>query len=78
MLRSLWLFAIYIGFLGIGTTAPFVLVLGYVWVDTFRPQDVAYVLLNELPVALVMGAGAIAAYVALDRRSPPPPWRHMF
>ncbi len=46
MLRSLWLFAIYIGFLGIGTTAPFVLVLGYVWVDTFRPQDVAYVLLN--------------------------------
>ena len=73
MLRSLWLFAIYIGFLGIGTTAPFVLVLGYVWVDTFRPQDVAYLFLNELPVALIMGAGAIAAYVALDRRSPPPP-----
>ena len=73
MLRSLWLLGIYLMFLGIGTTAPFVLVLGYVWVDTFRPQEVAYLFLNQAPVALIMGAGAVAAYVALDRRSPPPP-----
>ena len=72
MLRSLWMLGIYVAFLGIGTAAPFVMVLGYVWVDTFRPQDVAYLFLRELPVALIMGAGAVAAYVALDRRSPPP------
>lgn len=65
MLRSLWLLGIYLMFLGIGTTAPFVLVLGYVWVDTFRPQQVAYLFLNQIPVALIMGACAVAAYAAL-------------
>jgi putative inorganic carbon (HCO3(-)) transporter len=44
----------------------------YVWVDTFRPQDVALIILNELPVAMIMGGGAILSYFALDRRSPPP------
>jgi probable O-glycosylation ligase (exosortase A-associated) len=46
--------------------------LGYVWVDTFRPQDVAWFILNELPVALIMGGGAFLSYFAMDRRSPPP------
>jgi probable O-glycosylation ligase (exosortase A-associated) len=73
MLRSLWLCGVYFAFLGIGTVAPFVLVLGYVWVDTFRPQEVTYFFLNEIPVALILGTGAIVGYVAMDRRSPPPP-----
>jgi len=34
MLRSLFLIAVYCGFLGLGAVAPFVLSLGYVWVDT--------------------------------------------
>ena len=46
--------------------------LGYVWVDTFQPQAVAYFILNELPVAFIMGAGAFLTYFVLDRRSPPP------
>jgi len=78
MLRSLWLSCVYLAFLGLGTAAPFVMVLGYVWVDTFRPQDVTYLFLNQIPVALVMGASAILAYVALDRRSPPPPMASHF
>ncbi|MGK7864663.1 DUF5935 domain-containing protein [Falsiroseomonas sp. E2-1-a4] len=41
MLRSLFLIAVYCGFLGLSAVAPFVLSLGYVWVDTFRPQQVA-------------------------------------
>lgn len=73
MLRSLWLLFVYASFLGIGMSAPFVLSLGYVWVDTFRPQDVAYILLNQFPVALVIGGAAIGAYIAMDRRNPPPP-----
>jgi probable O-glycosylation ligase (exosortase A-associated) len=46
--------------------------LGYVWVDTFQPQSVAYFILNELPVAMIMGAGAFLTWLLLDRRSPPP------
>lgn len=72
MLRSLWLLGLYLAFLGIGLAAPFVLALGYVWVDTFRPQEVAYIILNQMPVALIMGAAAIAGYFVLDRRAPPP------
>jgi probable O-glycosylation ligase (exosortase A-associated) len=72
VLRSLWLLALYLAFLGLGVTTPFVMTLGYVWVDTFRPQEVSYIILNEMPVAMIMGAGAFISYLLLDRRSPPP------
>ncbi len=72
MLRSLWLLGLYLAFLGLGIATPFVMTLGYVWVDTFRPQEVAWYVLNEMPVALIMGAGAVSSYLLLDRRSPPP------
>ena len=72
MLRSSWLLLLYLSFLGLGIATPFVMTLGYVWVDTFRPQDVAYLILNDLPVAFIMGAGAFGTYFLLDRRSPPP------
>jgi putative inorganic carbon (HCO3(-)) transporter len=72
MLRSSWLVLLYLSFLGLGITTPFVLTLGYVWVDTFQPQSVAYFILNELPVAFIMGAAAVLSYFLMDRRSPPP------
>jgi putative inorganic carbon (HCO3(-)) transporter len=72
VLRSSWLLLLYLAFLGLGIATPFVMTLGYVWVDTFRPQEVAWFILNELPVALIMGAGAVVTYFAMDRRSPPP------
>jgi probable O-glycosylation ligase (exosortase A-associated) len=63
---------VYVAFIALGTQAPFILALGYVWVDTFQPQNVAYIILNQIPVALIMGAGAVLAYMGMDRRSPPP------
>ncbi len=72
MLRSIWLLFLYVSFLGLSTAAPFVATLGYVWVDTFTPQNVAYIVLNQLPVAMIMGVTALAGYLLLDRRSPPP------
>ena len=72
MLRSSWLLLLYLSFLGLGITTPFVMTLGYVWVDTFQPQSLAYFILNEMPVAMIMGAGAVLTYLLLDRRSPPP------
>lgn len=72
MLRSLWLLFLYVSFVGLSIQAPFIATLGYVWVDTFQPQSVAYIILNQIPVALIMGAIAVFGWLALDRRSPPP------
>jgi putative inorganic carbon (HCO3(-)) transporter len=72
VLRSLLLLFVYVAFLGLSVSAPFVATLGYVWVDAFQPQAVAYIILNQLPVAMIMGAVAFVAYLALDRRYPPP------
>jgi probable O-glycosylation ligase (exosortase A-associated) len=72
VLRSAWLLLLYLSFLGLGITTPFVMTLGYVWVDTFQPQAVAWFILNQLPVAFIMGAAAVLSYILLDRRSPPP------
>jgi putative inorganic carbon (hco3(-)) transporter len=72
MQRSIWLLFLYISFIGMSLPAPFVATLGYVWVDTFQPQYVAYILLNQFPVAMVMGIIAFSSYLLLDRRSPPP------
>ena len=55
----------------LGVSAPFVATLGYVSVNTFRPQEVAYIILNQIPVALIMGVVSIGGYLLLDRRSPP-------
>jgi putative inorganic carbon (hco3(-)) transporter len=62
----------FVSFLGLSASAPFIATLGYVWVDTFQPQAVAYIVLNQLPVALIMGMVAVGSYLLLDRRSPPP------
>lgn len=71
MLRTIFISAIYLTFLGVGLGVPFVFTLGYVWVDTFKPQYVAYFLLNQIPVAMIMGAAAIGSYLLMDRRQPP-------
>jgi len=70
-LRSVYLALIYLSFLLLGTVAPFVFSLGYVWVDAATPQHIAYFLLNQIPCALIMGICAIGGYLLLDRRAPP-------
>jgi putative inorganic carbon (hco3(-)) transporter len=71
MFRSLYLTLVYGTFLCAGLVAPFVLGLGYVWVDTFTPQNIAYSILTEFPISLVMGSAAVLAYILQDRRAPP-------
>jgi len=71
-MRDLAIVLTYVSFLTIGTMSPFVLALGYVWVDLFAPQYLGWSPLSYLPVSFIIGAAAVAAYVLLDRRKPPP------
>ena len=71
MLRSLYVLLIYIAILGIGFGMPYILTLGYLWVDIFRPNNIVYAGFRFIPVALLMGAAAVGSYLLLDRRSPP-------
>jgi putative inorganic carbon (HCO3(-)) transporter len=71
MFRSLYISLVYAAFFFLGASAPFVLGLGYVWVDTFTPQSVAYSILTEFPVSAVMAVAAFLGYLLLDRKAPP-------
>ena len=70
-MRDLAIVLTYVSFLTIGTMSPFVLSLGYVWVDLFGPQYLGWSPLSYLPVSFIIGAAAVAAYLLLDRRAPP-------
>lgn len=58
-------------FLSAGLMVPFVLALGYVWVDIFGPHLISASLLTGQPVAFIMGAAAVTMYLVKDRKSPP-------
>ena len=45
--------------------------LAYIWVDLFRPHDVAPALGQLLPFSLTTAVLTIGAYLVLDRRDPP-------
>ncbi len=72
-MRSLFVAFCYLSFfaVGLGLVAPFALTLGYVWVDFFLPQSVAFSLINELPLSMMIAIAALGGYVLLDRRDPP-------
>ena len=57
--------------LSVGFLEPFIMTLGYVWVDIFTPQLVSNGILSTLPVALIFGAAAVATYLLRDRKDPP-------
>lgn len=65
------IFLAYVGLLLGGFVSPFVTSMGYLWVDSFYPQYLGSAILGSIPVALVMGAAAVLAYVLMDRKAPP-------
>jgi probable O-glycosylation ligase (exosortase A-associated) len=74
MIRSLYLTLIYGLLLVVGVATPFACALGYVWVDTFTPQYIAYSILTEFPVSLVMGVTTALTYFFADMKYPPRPY----
>jgi hypothetical protein len=51
---------IFLSFFVLGAVAPFILTLAYIWVDTFRPQEVTWFLMDQLPVAQIAGFSAVS------------------
>jgi putative inorganic carbon (hco3(-)) transporter len=71
--RSLLILGVYGSHFALGLSAPFVLGLGYVWIDLYSPQNVAYSVVKAIPVSMVMGAATFTMYWLTDRRYPPRP-----
>ncbi len=72
-MRDLYVALIYVAMLGIGFTAPFLLSLAYVWVDTFSPQSIAPDILGLIPASMIVAVLAIGSYVVAAPRKTPPP-----
>jgi len=70
-MRSLFITLCYASFFIVGAVAPFVFTLGYLWVDSFLPQAIAFSLINDLPVSMIAAIAAFGGYALLDRRDPP-------
>ena len=70
-MRDLLIFLVYLAYICVGFLVPFVAALGYVWVDTFYPQAVAYGLLTYVPVSLVIAIVTVGSYALFDRRAMP-------
>ena len=45
---------------------PFLMTLGYLYVDLVQPQQVSYYLINSVPISLIFGASAVLFYVLFD------------
>src|SRR5687767_10725478 len=62
-----------VGFLALllafGIKRPFLLVLGYVYIDIVSPQRLSYFLLNAVPVSLIFFVAALAGWVIADRKT---------
>ncbi|WP_428662813.1 putative O-glycosylation ligase, exosortase A system-associated [Reyranella sp.] len=70
-MQALFIFGCWASLIGLGFVAPFTAALAYIWVDLFRPQDVAPTLGQFIPFSMVTAVMAVGAYLALDRRDPP-------
>ena len=69
-MSDIYVALVYVSFMILGASAPFVAALGYVWTDTFYPQYLS-TLVALIPSSMVMGAAAVGLYVVIDRRAPP-------
>lgn len=70
-MQALYIAMILASFIIVGAFAPFAYSLGYIWADTFGPQNITSVL-QDVPASLIMGILALLSYIAADRRHPPP------
>jgi probable O-glycosylation ligase (exosortase A-associated) len=52
-----------------GLRRPFLLVLGYIYIDIVSPQRLSYYLLNSIPISLIFFIGAFAGWALNDDKT---------
>jgi probable O-glycosylation ligase (exosortase A-associated) len=65
-MRDLAFIAFLFGLIGMGFRRPFLLVLGYVYVDIVSPQRLTYLLLNTVPISLITVVFAVLGWALFD------------
>jgi probable O-glycosylation ligase (exosortase A-associated) len=65
-MRDLAFVSFLIALIGMGFRRPFLLVLGYVYVDIVSPQRLTYLLLNTIPISLIMVLFAVGGWALFD------------
>jgi probable O-glycosylation ligase (exosortase A-associated) len=65
-MRDLAFVGFLVALIGMGFRRPFLLVLGYVYVDIVSPQRLTYLLLNTVPISLIMVFLAVAGWALFD------------
>ena len=70
-MQSLFLSAVFAAFMLAGMYAPFAAALGFIWVDIVRPQQLAYSIINTLPLSFIAAVATVGLFLAKDRKSPP-------
>ena len=65
-MRDLAFIAFLVALVGMGLRRPFLLVLGYVYVDIVSPQRLTYLLLNTVPISLIMVLLAVGSWALFD------------
>jgi probable O-glycosylation ligase (exosortase A-associated) len=65
-MRDLAFVAFLMALIAMGFRRPFLLVLGYVYVDIVSPQRLTYLLLNTVPISLIMVVFAVLGWALFD------------
>lgn len=66
-MRGIFLLSIYMAIIALGFNASFIFVLGYVWVDIFTPQHIAFSILSSIPVSLILGLCVFISFFRLPK-----------
>jgi probable O-glycosylation ligase (exosortase A-associated) len=70
-MQSLFLTAVFSSLMFFGFTAAFAAALGFVWVDIVKPQQLAYSIINDLPLSLVAALTTLFLFAAKDKKFAP-------
>ena len=70
-MQTAFIFLVWVTLLGIGAYAPFAFGLAYIWVDFFRPQDVASGFIRSIPVSMITAGLGFLVYCTFDRKALP-------
>jgi probable O-glycosylation ligase (exosortase A-associated) len=70
-MQSLFLTAVFSSLMFMGFNAAFAAALGFVWVDIVKPQQLAYSIINGLPLSFIAAMATLLLFAAKDKKFSP-------